>query len=348
MSTTVKYNGTIITSVENETKVLKTAKKYMLEDVILSDSSPGGSAITVADETLASGGIARYINAVNLSEDTVTPESLLTGVVAHNRLGEKIIGTHAENIFVQSKEVSPSNETQIITPDGGYNGLSSVTINAIPSDYVGEGIEKLAETIYTPSTNNQIISKDTYNEGDQIILGDEELIPENIKQGVDLFGVQGSYFGETSWTLLGSHTYEVSTDSTSASTVGSFTVCKSWDASKIIYIKVRDVEGPKKGCFLGSDSFFMNCFAANDYQTPFATAARIIHFVTDDEKYEQYTASTTNGYGVYGYSISPGGSITIRKRYSDEYSLTINGTYLVEVYSLDFPNNESPFNFKES
>jgi len=38
--------------------------------------------------------------------------------------------------ILQEKEAIPSGETQIITPDENYNGLSKVTINAIPNEYV--------------------------------------------------------------------------------------------------------------------------------------------------------------------------------------------------------------------
>ena len=37
---------------------------------------------------------------------------------------------------LQSKTVSPSTDAQTIAPDSGYDGLSEVTVNAIPSEYV--------------------------------------------------------------------------------------------------------------------------------------------------------------------------------------------------------------------
>ena len=54
----------------------------------------------------------------------------------------------------------------------------------------------LFQTVYTPSTQDQFISPGQYIMDTQIILGDTNLIPENIKKGVTIFGVTGTYEGE--------------------------------------------------------------------------------------------------------------------------------------------------------
>ena len=65
--------------------------------------------------------------------------------------------------------------------------------------------EKITGTIgslnaitYTPSVENQIISQGRYLDGDQIILGDANLVPENIKAGVSIFNVNGTFSGDSS------------------------------------------------------------------------------------------------------------------------------------------------------
>lgn len=53
---------------------------------------------------------------------------------------------------------------------------------------------KSAQT-YTPTTTDQTISADQYLTGAQTILGDADLIASNIKSGVTIFGVTGTYSG---------------------------------------------------------------------------------------------------------------------------------------------------------
>lgn len=51
---------------------------------------------------------------------------------------------------------------------------------------------KLSAKIYTPTTQNQIITKGQYLAGDQTILGDANLKGENIVKGKTIFGVDGT------------------------------------------------------------------------------------------------------------------------------------------------------------
>lgn len=56
-------------------------------------------------------------------------------------------------------------------------------------------IENLEATEYTPSTDDQYIDPGVYINGSQIIKGDQFLIPNNIRAGVTIFGVQGTFDG---------------------------------------------------------------------------------------------------------------------------------------------------------
>lgn len=54
----------------------------------------------------------------------------------------------------------------------------------------------------TPSTVDQIIPSGIITKGDQIILGDINLKPENIAAGVTIFGITGTYTGGDSVGLV--------------------------------------------------------------------------------------------------------------------------------------------------
>lgn len=79
------------------------------------------------------------------------------------------------SITLQSKTVSPSQSKQIIIADSGYDGLSSVQVNAISSIYVGSGITKKAAQTYIPTESQQTITSGQYLTGTQII----NAIPNN-------------------------------------------------------------------------------------------------------------------------------------------------------------------------
>ena len=101
----------------------------------------------------------------------------------------------ASGAVLQSKTVSPSESAQTIKADYGYDGLSQVTVNAVSKTYVGSGVTKKSAATYTPSTSNQTIAASQYLSGAQTIKGDANLVAGNIKSGVSIFGVTGTYAG---------------------------------------------------------------------------------------------------------------------------------------------------------
>ena len=101
----------------------------------------------------------------------------------------------ASGAVLQSKTVSPSESAQTIKADNGYDGLIQVTVNAVSRTYVGSGVTKKSAATYTPSTSNQTIAASQYLSGAQTIKGDANLVAGNIKSGVSIFGVTGTYAG---------------------------------------------------------------------------------------------------------------------------------------------------------
>jgi len=73
--------------------------------------------------------------------------------------------------------------SDVLAPKTVYVNSNKIT-GTIPS--------KTAQT-YTPSTVNQTISSGQYLSGTQTIIGDTDLAVENIKSGVNIFGVAGTF-----------------------------------------------------------------------------------------------------------------------------------------------------------
>lgn len=147
--------------------------------------------------------------------------------------------------------------------------------------------------------------------------------------------------GGSSYELLDSTEVTASTTSTSATRV------LSWQAAGISaseypffsLVRIRDKAGPREGYFYGSDNFYFS------KGTGSATGARLLLRYATGGAWSPYSYASTTGYGVYIYALSTGSSfttITINSRYNSSYSSTIDGTYSVEWYRLNSPNNVTP------
>lgn len=148
--------------------------------------------------------------------------------------------------------------------------------------------------------------------------------------------------GGSSYTLLVSDEVTVNTSSGTATNVKTLTIPVStiYTAQKIIYVKTRDKAGARTGYYFGTDAFFVN-------KNPvISTTATSISAFGVTYRYTTAGANVrverTNPYGVYGASINDQGVLTIKSCYNGNYTGTINGTYTIEVYALEWPGNVSP------
>lgn len=128
-----------------------------------------------------------------------TAEDVAEGKTFTSAAGLKVTGTHVcsggSSPTMQAKSVTPSESAQTVTPDDGYDGLSSVDVGAVSSTYIGSGVTQKSAAAYTPGTADQTIAAGQYLSGAQTIRGDANLLAANIKSGVSIFGVTGSYAG---------------------------------------------------------------------------------------------------------------------------------------------------------
>lgn len=156
--------------------------------------------------------------------------------------------------------------------------------------------------------------------------------------GVLTQGTSSGGGGDSAWTKVTEKSYTVSTTSTSTSTIETWATGHSelWTSDKWVYVRVRDTAGKRDGYFYGSDSFFYNTTVANDSSSAssIVTALRTtIRYSSDTFAVQSSTGAT--GYGVYADMLYSDGRIRMRRRYNSGNSLTIDGTYKVEVYLLD-------------
>ena len=93
------------------------------------------------------------------------------------------------NTLTLTKSVSVTPSVTAGYVSSGTAGNSSVSLTANVTT-------KAAATI-TPGTTDQTIASGTYLTGAQTIKGDSNLIADNIKSGVSLFNITGTYTGPT-------------------------------------------------------------------------------------------------------------------------------------------------------
>lgn len=96
MSTTVTYKGSTLTTVNNQTRVLNTAGKWLEGDITLTDVTQGGSgtpAISIVDTADSHGGTVREITALDISDTTAVASDVAQGKYFYTALGVKTTGT---------------------------------------------------------------------------------------------------------------------------------------------------------------------------------------------------------------------------------------------------------------
>ena len=171
---TFEDENEIVIKLENKTFLnlqKKTVAPSTEEQVVRSDSGYEGlkevtiEAVTnTIDNNIVSGNIKKNVTILGV-EGTLEP-------------------------ILQSKSASPSSNDQIITPDENYDGLSSVSIRAMHLEIFSITPRTYNQTL-TPSSGYDALGKVTINKVTSAI--DSNITPENIKNGVTILGVEGTF-----------------------------------------------------------------------------------------------------------------------------------------------------------
>lgn len=89
---------------------------------------------------------------------------------------------------LQEKTITPTTSEQVVTPDDGYDGLSSVTVKEISTE--------MKSVELSMASGDQVIDKSSDKFMASVtVKKPSTLIPENIKSGVVIGGVTGNYEG---------------------------------------------------------------------------------------------------------------------------------------------------------
>ena len=201
-SSDVKLQSKTVTPSENTQTVNPDSSYDALSSVTVEAISNTyiGSSVTkksaatytpgTSNQSIASG---QYLSGAQTikGDSNLIASNIKKGVTIFNVTGSYNEATGGPTL--QSKAVSPSESTQTVSPDSGYDGLSKVTVNAISSTYIGSDVTKKSAATYIPKTTDQSIASGQYMSGTQTIKGDANLVARNIKSGVNIFGVTGTY-----------------------------------------------------------------------------------------------------------------------------------------------------------
>ena len=152
--------------------------------------------------------------------------------------------------------------------------------------------------------------------------------------GTDLFtvAVQGS-----SYVKLAEDDYTVSTSSTTSALVGYLNATSAaWTSAKMIYVSVRDKAGKRQGYYYGGDFWFANTYPVNGSTSKFGTRCGLAYCYDSNGEWK---VSNTNSDGLYAYDIATNGDVRLYSRYNSSTTMTMDGTYHVEVYALSWADS---------
>lgn len=149
---------------------------------------------------------------LDISNDTVTENDVVAGKTFHKNDGSSAIGTY--NLPNGNKSITSTEQINVTS----YATAKVEDINLVPEN-IKENVSILGipgtlkavrpgqvKTV-VPSTNYQVVTADVGYQLDKVNVEavtesiDENIKPENIKEGVDILGVSGTYVGGTDFSL---------------------------------------------------------------------------------------------------------------------------------------------------
>lgn len=126
------------------------------------------------------------------------PDLSNPGAAGDLRSGKQLVGADGSIVTGNLPEVTQA------TPSISVSSGGLITASATQSGGIVEGGSKsatkqlttqAAKTVTPGTTNQTAVASGRYTTGDVVVSGDANLVPDNIAEGVSIFGVQGTLSG---------------------------------------------------------------------------------------------------------------------------------------------------------
>ena len=246
---------------------------------------------------IATGKVTGTFKGVDTSDATAVAGDLLDGKTAYVN-GSKVVGTIASK---EAQTYTPSSSEQVI--NAGQYLAGAQTITAVPTE------EKSA----TPSTNEQEVVPTAGKFLSKVTVGgDANLVADNIKSGVSIFGVQGTL--------------------TSLDTSDADATAENIDSGKTAYVKGQKITGT---------STKVNTSDANAVAGDIATGKTA--YVNGVKLTGTHTCAPTTVTAVYKGKVKDTSEITLQANYQTSVmknNFEFEDSYvLAEGDVIMFPDN---------
>lgn len=315
-----------------------------MANIPITDNTTLLNALKAKAQTLPAKG-SGSTDAPDLSGITAAAEDILAGKKSVDATGAEITGTMTNNGAWTSTKTSNGSVT---IPEGYHNGSGKVSVNVSTSTsagaldtpsinfdttngkftatskvktsgYIGTSETKTASyTInrylggeYTPTKASRTVSlTGKYCTGDVVIKGDNNLVPENIKSGVSIFGVEGTLkTGATATSITTNRSWNSTLDS-------------SYDYHRIAYFSIAMSNVKYVMCMATSTS---GTYDSSNVSNPDSVEA-IIFDVTNKTCYIRTSDSLATIETEIGGGTHP--SVIFKNDSSNGFAVFVKGTYL--------------------